>query len=936
MSDATAEAVPDSGTPPRPKRRRHHITRLGVYLLALAVAVIAGLSVTVFRIDLGPALKKQAEKRASDFLHRPMHIGTLSATLTPGVLIFDNVVIEGPSPTDRPFLVADHLRVRMPWWTLLPPRQAMVIDSVEMTGWRMLIERGVDGKVALPKFTPDPPDPNHPSRYKINTKTTTAISAQDGEFAYEDRGTPWSVIARGVGVQIVHANGEYRGTAQLSNGTVAIQNFLPMRADMQVRLKFDGALCRLENINLITDGAQTQGHGVVDFGHWPEQTYDVTSRVNFPRMKDIFFANDHFGLVGDGTFKGTFHIFKDMKEASNTGRELTGTFASDLTGIDLTWGKYRLPRLTGSLAWLSHSFEVKEARSDFYGGTLSQHYSLAPIGLPNRPAIASWEAKYNDVDVKQLGDGLAWPVLRLNAIASGENSLTWPNGNFHQRTGSGAIRAVPTDRSPVAPHVLPASVPIVPKDVPFDPHAVPAAFQTAGEIHYRWEPEWIDVDDGWAATQGTYVTFHGRTAYGDRSELPFHLTSLNWQESDRLLMAITSAFSSPISVIDVGGYGVFDGTMTEAFWAPRIAGKFDGAAMRAWDVMWGKGTGDLVIANSYVDVTNGVITGAGPARILADGRYSLGFPRKDGGEEMRGHVQIQSWPAKDLKHPFDMDDWPIEGAISADLQLHGPYAGLFGSGHLHFDHASAWGETFDSADGDMQFEGNGVRINAIDMHKSSGVVRGAAWFGWDKSYSFSADGERIPVESLVRVAIPRVRLTGLLAFSATGNGNLASPEYEVHGSVADLFANDEGIGQAAGTLYLRNQALSIELNAASPRLTVSGFGRIALNDALDADMTIQFTDTSIDPYLKFITPKLPSFMSARMTGSLKVTGGLADRQHLIVDGTVTDMPVRLRDYDLHNDGVVHATFKNDTIDVDHLVLAGMKVNTGASSFDGTI
>ena len=46
--------------------------------------------------------------------------------------------------------------------------------------------------------------------------------------------------------------------------------------------------------------------------------------------------------------------------------------------------------------------------------------------------------------------------------------------------------------------------------------------------------------------------------------------------------------------------------MFETFSRPRIEGRFSGDRMRAWDTVWGKGTADLVIENSYVTIKNSV------------------------------------------------------------------------------------------------------------------------------------------------------------------------------------------------------------------------------------------------------------------------------------------------------------------------------------------
>src|SRR5205807_10662978 len=63
----------------------------------------------------------------------------------------------------------------------------------------------------------------------------------------------------------------------------------------------------------------------------------------------------------------------------------------------------------------------------------------------------------------------------------------------------------------------------------------------------------------------------------------------------------------------------------------------------------------LVIENKYVDVSRSAITEGG-SRIEADGRFSLGFPRDDGGEEINAVIRVHDRPLADLRHAFQLDD----------------------------------------------------------------------------------------------------------------------------------------------------------------------------------------------------------------------------------------------------------------------------------------
>src|SRR5262245_66474156 len=94
--------------------------------LLLVAAVIAAVLLLAVTIDLGRFplydIKALAERRATDYLLRPVHIGRLSATLWPGIFALDDVVIEGKHAGDRPFFKAGRVYAYLPWTTLFNRR----------------------------------------------------------------------------------------------------------------------------------------------------------------------------------------------------------------------------------------------------------------------------------------------------------------------------------------------------------------------------------------------------------------------------------------------------------------------------------------------------------------------------------------------------------------------------------------------------------------------------------------------------------------------------------------------------------------------------------------------------------------------------------------------------------------------------------------------
>ena len=895
--------------PKKPRRARRVVLRVLGVLLAIAAALL----VTVFSVDLGPALRELAEREGSKYLERPLRIGRLSAKLTPGEFLVEDVVIEGRAPADRPFFKAKTITVKLPWWTAI--NRELIVESIVLTDWEMTIETWQGGRHNFPKLTPRTKARREgPPRFVTTVKS---VLATRGHLVFEDHGTPWGIDAPDLTVQLVRssATNDYRGQSTFGPGTVRIMSYQPFRLDMRSRFKLNGGKVEFDRIDLLSDGARSVATGVADIPRWPEQLYQVRSHIDFPTQKDIYFHGQKFDVSGEGDFTGTFRLFKG-------GRELKGTFASPLAGVN----DWRFPNLRGSVLWVPERLEITDATSGLYGGTARFDYRMAPLGKPSTPARAAWDVEYKDVDLAQLTDFLETEGLRLAGRASGRNRLEWPLGKWALKSGEGeAIVTPPADMRPMTrelPPDLVAELAGRPAEAgPFNPRVSLGYQALAGRIAYALDPEWIRLDRSWAATERTYVEFQGQTSFGERSRIPFHVTSLDWQESDRLLAAIMTAFGSPTGAVPVGGYGEFDGVFLDAFRRPRIQGKMQAERMRAWDVIWGSGRADLAIENSYVFVSNASMS-TGDAEIRADGQFSLGYPRRDGGDEIDASIRVTRWPLAELRHAFNLDEYPIEGTVSGEYQLYGKYQTPLGFGRLNIRSGTAYGETFDLATAALRFEGNGVRLDGIEIKKAAGGVTGAAWVGWDGTYSFNADGSRIPVESLATAAFPKAPLSGRLQFNATGAGTFEEPRYDVKLGVDDLFAGDEGIGQLSGRLALRGELLTLDLEAASPRLVVSGSGRIALTPELDAELTVRFRETSLDPYVRFFEPRLSPFTTAIVGGTLRAVGELSNLDQLVVDAKVEQLDLKLFDYRVRNEGPIELTLDRNNLAIGSFHLVG--------------
>ena len=138
-----------------------------------------------------------------------------------------------------------------------------------------------------------------------------------------------------------------------------------------------------------------------------------------------------------------------------------------------------------------------------------------------------------------------------------------------------------------------------------------------------------------------------------------------------------------------------------------------------------------------MDVTQGGGHERGSRRSRRTGASRSAIPRKDGGEEINARFTLRDRPMSDLRHAFELDDWPVDGKVSGEFRLYDKYTRPFGYGRLSITDATAWGEPFERATAPMRFEGQGVRLDAIEIAKAGGTMTGAAYVGWDGRYSFN-------------------------------------------------------------------------------------------------------------------------------------------------------------------------------------------------------
>jgi hypothetical protein len=125
-----------------------------------------------------------------------------------------------------------------------------------------------------------------------------------------------------------------------------------------------------------------------------------------------------------------------------------------------------------------------------------------------------------------------------------------------------------------------------------------------------------------------------------------------------------------------------------------------------------------------------------------------------------------------------------------------------------------------------------------------------------------------------------------------------------------------------GQVSLARDVLTIEtLEAESDRLQVGCRGTIALEPGYDTRANCEFTQTSLDPYFKFVGRDLP-FNQVIATGAFGVAGPLEDPARLAVDARVTEAALTFSGYRITNDGPLELAFRGNTFRLTRVRFSG--------------
>ncbi len=328
---------------------------------------------------------------------------------------------------------------------------------------------------------------------------------------------------------------------------------------------------------------------------------------------------------------------------------------------------------------------------------------------------------------------------------------------------------------------------------------------------------------------------------------------------------------------------------------------------------------DIQYSSSGVALHQAVIQEGG-AQLNVDGTTTLDKGNLVESSQFQVEAAMHNADVAALQHAVGFD-YPVAGKLSFTLHAAGTEANPRGQGQLSLSEGQAYGRPIKSLTTNIVFANRTAQMENIHLQAARGVVEGSAAYDFsNQGVKLDLSGHSIDLAELPEVQSPHLEVAGIVAFTAKGSGTLQQPVINAHLQIGKLVLNGEPVGAMEADAVTHGRQLQLRAHSNFTEAKLALDGNIDLQGNMPADVTLQFSDLDISP---FLPAKIRSRITkdASLNGEAHLTGPL--KQPMLLNGrfSLREFSVEIEHIALKSDGPVELTFANQVVSVQRCILS---------------
>jgi translocation and assembly module TamB len=745
------------------------------------------------------------------------------------------------------------------------------------------------------------------------------IEVRRGQLIWGDQRVPLDFELQDVSADMSYSffRGRYEGNLLLGKANTAFSGYRPFAWTAEVHFGLEKNRVLLRSLKATSGRSRLQAKGTVDNFSQPKVDADYDLSLDLAEASGIARRPE----IRRGNIQLTGHGSWSMQDFSTLGKAVL----SNLDWKNAPIGIHNAG-LSAQYNLSPKRLTLSQIDGRVLGGSVTGDAEVTNWLTP-QPAIKNVKEKrpdpqsgvahlrFKDLSAAEIAAALATPSrpfqkIKPAGLASGSVDASWKDAIRNTE-----IRFV----GDVAPPANPEKA-----QFPLTAHA---------QGTYRAGPGELEVAELTASTRATQI--HASGTLSSTAALKLSVTTTDLGEWQPVFTAAGYAGQIPVTL---KGHASFNGTASGKLTQIAIAGNLQSQDFETTipatshtpekTIEWNALRADIQLSPSIFAVRNGTLS-RDPDSLKFDFRVQLNQRAFTDNSQLRAHLDTEN---ADLQGILALAGYayPITGTADLHLRVSGTRSDLQGNGRVQLRDGSIYGEPVEHFSSELNFNGEEVELNNIQLtHFESSVKGGANFNASNHAFRFNLAGDNFDLTHISALQSARIAVAGRGDFTADGSGTLERPTLNAVIHLHNLTFDQDRAGDLTINAVSQGAELRITGQSQFEQADVKLDGSVHLRDDWPADVYFRFHQFELDSVFRTYMRGAVNGHS-RADGEVRMVGPLRRPRELQFTANVDNLDADVEDVKIKNQGPIRFSIANQVLEIDQFHLLGEDTDIAAS------
>ena len=382
--------------------------------------------------------------------------------------------------------------------------------------------------------------------------------------------------------------------------------------------------------------------------------------------------------------------------------------------------------------------------------------------------------------------------------------------------------------------------------------------------------------------------------------------------------------------VTLNGRATFNGNLSGSVSSPQLAGNlqienFDvnvpaTANTKPLQTHWDSLATSIQLSFSNVALHNATVRrGETSAEVDASATLQNGHFTSDSEIALRANMQHTNVAAIQALAGYN---YPITGIADVAVQAQGTASHLRGSGQLHLNDASAYGERIQQFDSKVHFANGDLSFDDLHLFHDDSVITGTAALN-PATHLFRLDvvGSNFDLAHVSQIQTPGLPVEGRADFKLNASGTPQLPAINAEIKIRKLAFDHELSGDLDLHAVTQGKTLHLTSNSQLSRGNLQMNGDIQLGYDHPADLSFHLDGVDLDALWRdYLGGQLTDH--SVVTGAVRMRGPILQPARWVLEGELSGLGLEIEKVKIHNQQPVLFGIVSDSLNIESLHMLG--------------